>query len=208
MKKFTAVMCFAAIVAVCWLLYAFSAFGRYSKKTTVIDLPENLKYDFCEYDSGNFVKNDEVDVDHVCETGEKITTKREYFSNEKTGEKLVKISNKSDGKFIKGYCFSNKFGCVYYPDGTMKLFGEKTGKVYCFKNSELKYISEISVCKRLYSSVYVITYYNSGARRIAVETQTAYDNGNVRAVRFLYDRHYDKNFIPISRKKFEKLLTV
>ena len=126
--------------------------------------------------------------------------------NEKTGEKLIKISRKSDGKFVKGYYFSTYCSCVYYENKTMKLFGGQTGKVYCFKNSELKYAREIRVCERLYSSVYVITYFDKDGRRIALETQTAYLNGNVKAVKFLYNRHYDRNFLPIGQKKFEKIL--
>lgn len=205
-KRLFVLFCFAAIFAALYFPYAFLAFNKYSEKETTIDIPENLKYFFSEYDLNSFEKVDEIEMPYTLGTGEKIQSVREYFQNEKTDERLIRISNKDNGKFLKGYYLSSYCGCVYYDDKTMKLFGKNTDKIYFFKNSKLKYISKTKICKRLYSSVYVITYFDENAKRIALETQTAYLNGNVRAVRFLYNRHYTENFLPQSRRRFEKSL--
>ena len=87
----------------------------------------------------------------------------------------------------------------------MKLFTGETGKIYCFENSKLKYISETRICKRLFSSVYVITYFDGEGNRTAVETQAANHSGNEKAKRFLYNRFYGKSLLPISSKRFKEL---
>lgn len=201
-KKIVFAVCAVAVSLAALISYPFFAFHSCSDKKTVMDLPENLKYDFSDFDMNKFQKYDEIKTEHTTPSGESFMSVRKYYSNEKTDEHLTMITKESDGSFVKGYYVSSYCSCVYYPDSTMKLFGGKTGKVYCFKKGKLKYISEMKTCKRIFSSVYVITYFDCDAQRIAIETQTAYYNGNVKAVRFLYNRRYNRFFLPVCEKSF------
>lgn len=199
---------FIASVCVCSLAVVYPRFvySRYSDKESSVDLPENIKFKLSDFDLKSFEKVDEIVVNGENDSGEKTQFVREYFQNAATGEELIRISRKNDEKFIKGYCFSPLCNCVFYSDNTMKLFGDETGEIYCFADSRLKYFSRIRTCKRLFSSVYVITYFDGNGERIALESRVAYLNGNVKALGFLYNRHYGKNLLPLSRKKFDSLL--
>ncbi|MBQ7579784.1 MAG: hypothetical protein IJU39_00580 [Clostridia bacterium] len=199
---------FIASVCVCTVAVSCPRFvySGYSEKESAVDLPEELKFHFSDFDLKSFEKVDEIVLNGENSSGEKTQLVREYYQNAGTGEELIRISRKNDEKFIKGYCFSPLCNCVFYSDNTMKLFGDEAGEIYCFSDSRLKYFSRISVCKRLFSSVYVITYFDGNGERIAIESRVAYLNGNVKALSFLYDRHYGKNLLPLSRKKFDSLL--
>lgn len=207
--KTKAVSCIIAVSALSasFFLHGLFSYHSYSNGVAQIDLPKNAVYNFYEFDMNLYEEYDVLETRHKEKSGEEYTAQRRYYQNEKTGEKLIGVYRKDNGKFLKGYYMSDNFKSVYYSDNTVKIYGEKFGKIYCFENSRLKYVSEMNVCKKLYSSVYVITYFDEDGNRTAVETRSAYLNGNVKAVKFLYERYYNGNILPISKNRFEKLIS-
>lgn len=208
-RKTKAVSCIIIVstVSASFFLHGLFSYRTFSNGATQIDCPKNAVYDFSDFDMNLYEEYDVLETQHREKSGEEYSVQRRYYQNEKTGEKLIGVYRKDNGKFLKGCYFSDNLKSVYYSDNTAKIYGEKFGKIYCFDNSRLKYVSEMSVCKKLYSSVYVITYFDKYGNRTAVETRNAYHNGNVKAVKFLYERYYNGNFLPVSKKRFEKLIS-
>lgn len=175
-----------------------------SEQKTEILLPEHLIYDFSEIDFRNYVLSDTIEVVSSDENNKNYVSVRNYYDNKYTDEKVIKVTRKDNGKFVKGYYLSQNCRCVYFNDKTMRLTGKKNGKVYSFKNKELQYVSEYKTYDSMFGSVYVTTFYGPDSKRIAIKTEPSSMSGNTKAKKIFCKKYYNRFFVPISERRFLK----
>lgn len=175
-----------------------------SEYKTEILLPENLIYDFSEVDFENYVLSDTIEVVSSDENNKNYISVRDYYDNKYTDEKIIKVTRKDNGKFIKGYYLSQNCRCAFFNDKTMRLTGKKNGKVYSFKNKELQYVSEYKTYDSMFGSVYVTTFFGPDSKRIAIKTEPSSMSGNTKAKKTFYKKYYNSFFVTISERGFLK----
>ena len=176
-----------------------------SERKTEISFPENLAYTFDELKTENYELYDEFYVTGRDEKGKKCDFLRSYYLNSYTGEEIISSHRVDNGQFEKGYYVGDYCRCTYFRNGEMKLTGKKIGKVYTFLKGKLKNVSELSSYDGIFGNVYVITYYNSDGKRLAVKTFPSSASGNKTLKKTLYEKYYNSLMFPISEKRFNKL---
>ena len=177
-----------------------------SERKTEISLPENLVYTFDKLNLDNYELYDEFYVTGLDNEGKKCDFLRSYYLNSYTGEEIVKSQRADNGQFEKGYYKGNYCRCTYYKNGKMMLTGKKIGKVYTFDKGKLKNVSLQSSYDGVLGKVYIITYYDSYGKRIAVKTFPSLMTGNLELKKNLYEKYYNSLMLPISEKRFNKLI--